>query len=460
MGSASKASASTGLSRRAAMFAAAGTMLSGAARAASHDVVVVGAGAAGIGAARELQRLGKQAVVLEARQRLGGRTYTDTSLGQPFDAGAAYIHFSADNPWTGIARELGVEALGGYRLWRGSTAYINGRPLTPEEADRRWRAMGKVSDAMSEVSERRDESFASAVRHEDEDVRNAARARAHLATGEEPEYVSVADFERLDGGNDLVVPDGYGTLVARYGEGLDVRLGTRVTGIDWSGPLVEIDTDKGRLTARAVIITVSIGVLQAGAIRMAPRLPAATRDALAGLRMGALSKVALRFGDPEGAPKRPEGEGRFGLPTHAFMQDIGDAQGPMTFEAWPHGRDLVIAHFGGNYARELARLGEAAAVDAVLERFVRIVGADARKALVGGRHAAWPTDPLALGGYAVALPGRTRAREALAERVGDRLWFAGEATAGSASMTAGGATLAGRRAAREIVAKLGNGVRR
>ncbi len=416
------------------------------ARAEDTDIVIIGAGAAGLGAARELQRLNKRFVIIEARQRAGGRLYTNTALGQPFDAGAAYIHFAETNPWSQIATDLGVDPQGGYRLWSGSIAFRNGVALDNEAMARRWDSMRRVSAAYDEIEERADVSLAQALRGENQDVRDAGRIQAQMAAGEEPEWVSTADWQRLESGQNRLVPGGYGALAIKLAEPLGVRHGVLATAIDWSGQLVAVTTDKGVIRARKAIVTAPIGVLKAGSIRLTPGLPLEAARALDGLKMGALSKIALRF----------SGE-RFGFQPHQFMAEIGQPSRAITFEAWPFDSELVVATFGGDYARGLARQGEAAAVDHALERFIRIAGADARKAFKGGVLAGWSEDPFSLGGYAVALPGRMRAREALARPFGDKLWFAGEATAGNYSMTAGGAYMAGRDAAKQAAARLSTG---
>jgi monoamine oxidase len=267
-----------------------------------------------------------------------------------------------------------------------------------------------------------------------------------MAAGEDPEFVSVSDWQRLESGGNRLVPGGYGSLAEKAATGLPVRYGTPVTAISIERDGVTLATPAGDIRARKAIVTVSVGVLRSGRIRFRPGLPLEQARALDGLKMGALTKVALRF----------EGE-RFGYAPHQFLAEIGDPRRAVTFETWPQDSDLVLAVFGGDHARGVARAGEAAAVDLMLERFVRIVGADARKAFRGGRLAGWSANPLTEGSYAVALPGRMRARETLARPIADRIWLAGEATAGVYSMTAGGAYLAGRDAARQAAARLSTG---
>jgi monoamine oxidase len=436
----------TTISRR-AFVAGATILVSGQAQANDDtDVVIIGAGAAGIAAARELKRLGKRYILIEARDRAGGRLYTDTTLGQPFDAGGAYIHFAERNPWSVIASELGVDAQGGYRLWAGSVAYRNGVAMPPEEQSMRWEAMRKVSEVYDEVEERADLSMTAALRDEEVQIKNVARIQAQMAAGEDPEWISVSDWQRLEGGQNRLVPGGYGMLAVRAAEPLDVRLGVVAQSIDWSGQLVVVTTDKGTIRARKAIITVPLGILKAGRLKFRPTLPLDTVRAIDGLRMGALTKVALKFGAD-----------KLGFQPHQFLAEIGDPSRAVTFETWPQNSEVVLAVFGGDYARGVARQGETAAVDHLLERFVAIAGADVRKTFSGGRLSAWSEDAFSLGSYAVAMPGRMRAREALAKPVAEKLWFAGEASAGVYSMTAGGAYLAGRDAAKAAAAKLSTG---
>ncbi len=243
-------------------------------------------------------------------------------------------------------------------------------------------------------------------------------------------------------GPDYTTEAGYGALVAAYGDGVPVSLGVAASRIRWGEGGVEAETSAGTVRARAAIVTVSVGVLKSGAIRFEPELPAATRDALDGIGMGALTKIALRI----------EGE-RFGLADSTTLMDATSAPGMTMIEMFPDGKPLAVAICGGDFARGLGRAGEAAAVAHVTDRLAGMLGGSLRARVTGGRLASWWADPLAQGGYSVCLPAAPRAR-ALAQPVAERLWFAGEATAGGASMTVGGATLAARRAAGEIAARL------
>jgi monoamine oxidase len=202
-------------------------------------------------------------------------------------------------------------------------------------------------------------------------------------------------------------------------------------------------TDAGTISARASIVTVPVGVLASGAIRFTPELPADTRDGLGGLGMGALTKAGLSFGDA-----------RFDLPANSSLWDSLGPRAGFAFDCFAYDQNVVVAYFGGDHARELLHAGERQTLALLLERFVNMVGSDARKSFVGGRVHGWCTDPWSMGCYSVARPGQAGAREKLARPVAERLWFAGEATAAGddgsfgAAMTAGGAYLAGVAAAR------------
>ena len=434
-------------SRRTFLSAAAALALPRALHARSAvfdaDVAIVGAGAAGLAAARECARLGRTFALLEARGRIGGRVFTDASLGDPFDAGAVYIHWAASNPWAEVAHDLEVATVPDDGRRGGLLLYENGVRI--ERSPRRGAAFRRVGELFDRLDpDAPDASIADLAAAEGEDVALAAASMTRMSLGEDPQRVSAQDYARLDDGADLLLPGGYGTLVARYGAGLPVRTGVRVTRIDTGGPGVALETPQGRLRTRAAVVTVSAGVLASGAIAFAPALPLATQEAIAGIGMGVLTKIALRFGPDH-----------LGIGDGDDLFDSDGAGRVLDFECWGFGRDLVVAHLGGDYARQVLALGREGAIGHALDRFVAIAGSDARKSFGGGAVADWLHDPFALGSYSHCLPGQASARGKLAAPVAGKLWFAGEATGGpghGGAMTAGGAYIAGRDAARAAAA--------
>lgn len=411
----------------------------GSGHAAEADVIVIGAGAAGIAAAHQLKAAGRRAIVLEARDRVGGRAFTDASLGPAYDAGAMFIHWAERNPWVQIARDLGVETPseswgGGFRVFSG------GQPMGDADRQRRRGAFGQIDRRLETVDlAKRDVSIRDLLGDLGPDLAPVASSGLLLSIGEESERISARDYQRLWAGEDLVVPSGYGSLVVRHGAGLDIRLNQPVSEIRWDGPGVSVTTPSGTLRAQACIVTVPVGVLKAGSIRFTPELPARTRDALDGIGMGALTKIALKV----------EGE-RFGISPGTSFLEAGSPKRLMNFDLFPEGKDLIVAFCGGDYARELSAAGPEVARDHLTTLLSSMIGSDIRKAVTGISFPAWWTDPFSHGSYSVCLPGREAAREQLAEPIGGRLFIAGEATAGGGAMTVGGATLAGRAAAAAV----------
>lgn len=406
------------------------------------DVAVIGAGAAGLAAGHELRRQGRSFVIIEARSRTGGRIFTDRSLGGLFDAGAQFIHWGERNPWRNVAQDLKVE-ISEDNSWGGpAIVFSGGRALTPEERMQRSGGFGRVRMMVDSAARSgTDMSFADAVRGAPE-ARMAAAGLTRFTLGEEPEHASIADYEQLWAGDDYILPGGYGSLVARYGEGLPVALSTPASVVRWDANGVVIETPRGNLRARALIVTVPVGVLKAGSIRFVPELPLATLEALDGLGMGALTKIALAY-DPA----------KLGATDAEDFFDISPEGGSTSFELRHRGQSgLALALLGGDHARAICALGERGAVDYALERLGVMLGGNARAAFGEGRLAGWWTDPFARGSYSIAKPGRLAARTALATPVGERIFIAGEATAGGGAMTGGGAYLEGVRAAQAAAA--------
>lgn len=405
------------------------------------DVVVIGAGAAGLAAAKALIAAGRTVTILEARDRIGGRVHTDTSLGRAFEAGAQYIHWAERNPWKTIAEEMGVPLL--REGFSGPThVYFEGVRLTDEQRMRRSGGFGRIWSLLPGPGGP-DLSFADVARDKPPEVMDAAAGLTRFTFGEEPDRVSVADYHQLWSGDDFIVSGGYGALVTRYGSGLPVRLSTPVTAIRWSDGRVEVETHRGTLSAGRAIVTVPLGVLASGSIRFTPALPQGLRDAIGGLGMGAYTKIALTVDRAKLA----------GIEPRDIIEVGGDGRA-MSYELFPDGSNFILAVLGGDHARALCEAGEKAAVDYAVARLSAMLGSSFGPAVTGGRLAAWWTDPWSRGSYSIAKPGRLGARDALREPAGGRLFLAGEASAAGGAMTVGGATLEGRRAAQAALAAI------
>ncbi|WP_210484686.1 flavin monoamine oxidase family protein [Microvirga antarctica] len=428
------------MTRRTALAAMASLATIRPSRASDVDVLIVGAGAAGLAAAKRLRASGFSFMVIESRDRVGGRAHTDTSLGTPFDAGAHYVHWAERNPWRGIATSLRVpleqeQFGGGFRIYRGAVQ------LSDAERRRRRDASRDIERLVELGGE--DRSFAEAVNGKPLEWADAASGITLFSLGEDPQRVSLEDYRQLWSGDDDIPAGGYGALVARYGADVPVSLNTPVTRLTWRDGVVAAETGRGTLRAKAAIVTVPVGVLKSGSLAFTPGLPDEILQALDGLGMGALTKVALRV-DPV----------RFQTVNATDLFDAEAGGAAMSFELLPNGQDLVLAMLGGDQARALCRSGEREAIAYATDTLARMLGETIRKGVLAGRLADWVTDPHAQGSYSVARPGHASARQALRASVGDLIWFAGEASAGGGAMTVGGATLDGERAAVSVAERL------
>jgi monoamine oxidase len=266
------------------------------------------------------------------------------------------------------------------------------------------------------------------------------------ATGDAPQYISAQaslDDMAVFDSNDYRILDGYDQLVLALAEGLDIRLNTILEAVDWSGDAVRVHTSDGQvLEADNAIITLPLGVLQAGRVRFTPELPADKRAAIGNLRMGPVIKLVYVFDEPV-------------LPEGIFS--LSSALNPPVW--WSpslgqpgNGGQVVIGFASGDWARDLLALGEAGALDKGLDSLRAELNCPdllpTKSHLVN-----WPDDPFALGGYSVATPGHADARDLLARPLSNRLYFAGEATApNDMAATVHGAYVTGRRAASEAIA--------
>ena len=403
------------------------------------DVLVVGAGVAGIAAARQLRARGLSCLVMEAKGRIGGRAYTDAT---GFDHGASWLHQAHDNPLTALAEALGFETVDHDTL-RQRLLFTEGRFATTAER----RAFAAAEDHFWRVIE-----AAAADGAPDRPASDAApqggRFDALVAHWEgaqicaaELSRMSLHDFAAtaLDGPN-LLLRRGLGTLVATLGDGLPITLNAPVTQLDWGGKHVEASGAFGRIRARAAIITVSTGVLAQTGITFTPDLPAEKHAAIKALPLGLLSKLA--FSIPPGV--LPE----FGA-FASLRRDITAAgDRPISWIARPFGAPVMLAFIGGSLAWELSRAGKPATEAHARAEFARVFGAEAAAALGPPIITEWGEDPHFLGSYSHAIPGAQAARRVLGEPLGDgRLIFAGEACHPRYAATVAGAWLSGEAAA-------------
>lgn len=413
---------------------------------AEPDVVVVGAGAAGLAATRTLMKRGATVVLVEASNRIGGRAYTDTqTFGIPYDHGAHWLHHGSRNPYHKYGKANGFNIYPApeiYRLFARS-----GKAVGRRELDEFWESYDQVIDAISKAGKAKIDIAAS-------DVTDHLTGRwihtAKLFEGPWTMAKNFEDFSTLDwwngeDGNDYFCQRGYGALVAHYGRDIKVFLHTPVTQINWGGKRVVVQTNNGVLKPRAVILTVSTGVLASGAIDFIPVLPLEKRESFESISMGSYERIALQFS------RDIVGMGADGY----LLFEIGSNGNGFVTLTNVAGGGLMYCDIGGNWARELQQESERFKVDYALQQLKLMFGNTVTKEFVKGSTTAWGANPLTQGSYASAAPGKFAMRKVLRQSVGDRVFFAGEACHKTLWATVGGAHLSGVTTARAVHKLLG-----
>ena len=429
------------------------------------DVIVVGAGVAGLGAGQQLASLGLRAVVLEARDRIGGRCYCDNTFPAPFDFGGQFFQQVVPNVFGGTNNPLFdlYLAQGGRDLpcVLVPDFYENGERL-PDAEQAPFHDMTTAFAADLAVA-----GIAAQLGAPD---MAATDATADLAG--QPWYTLTSSFLALaldapasqlsvldvwndvqfainpDGSpSDKVNPTGMGNFIAQFADGLDIRLSTRVTEIDLTGAdQITVVTDKGPLTARAVIVTAPVTLLAAGDITFRPALPAAYEQAFADLPFGVVDKLGIAFtadifGD---------------TPANTVVtrhQDLAGDRFGMGL-ARLAGQPMMNLFFAEELARELEAGGSAACEAYAREFLTDTYGSAAAAAIERTAIHPWGSDPLTMGSYSAAKVGKVAARATLAEPIDNRLFFAGEAVSTNAHSSLHGAYLTGQQAAASIAEHL------
>jgi monoamine oxidase len=407
-----------------------------------HDVAVIGAGAAGIGAARRLIEHGISVVALEARERIGGRALTvATELGHPVDLGCEWLHSGDRNPWTTIARASSFTVDENLPDW-GTRLRRAGSSPQDEAA---WQAARDEFYRRIETAGEAEPDRAAATLLPPGGRWNALLdAISTWANGVELDRLSLKDHARYaDSGINWRVREGYGALIAAHGRGLPVRLGSPVQLVDHRGRTIRVETARGSLRVRAALVTLPPTLLAAETVRFVPELPLAKRAAAHGLPLGLANKLFLALDD---AP--PD------LPLDSHFVGAIDRVATGSYLMKPYGRPMVAAYFGGALALELERAGAPAMADFAKAELAGLFGTAIRRRLRPLASSAWAGDSFARGSYSFALPGHAGDRAHLAAPVDDRLFFAGEACSAENFSTAHGAFLSGHAAADRIAAVL------
>jgi monoamine oxidase len=446
-----------------ALAAGAGTLVCGAARAAraDTDIVIVGAGAAAIGAASVLRSRGLNYVIIEADQRIGGRALTDTTTflnadgsAIPFDIGCAWIHNGRDdNPLKIWAKRLNYDIL--YHdlsvdaLFYGPSRYDDAA-IKLTEADESGLAREMAAAARKKIDIAADRLVADWHVPMDAAATEMGPmdAAVDICAMSTLEHAELAEYDP-----NFLVKRGYGTLVGAVADAVGMPqatvTGTAVTRIRHDGKSVLVDMDgtkQGTIAANAVIVTVSVGVLKSGAITFDPGLPPNYQDAIDGIQMGLLAKIPLLVPgvSHETNGIKPYDNVLEELPRSDLAKQCG--QKDIYFLAWPWNSDLMVGFVGGALAWDLSLQKDAQrmAVDFATQRLGDIFGSDMTRKVSKGLLTPWATNKLTYGAYSAAAPGHFACREVLGRPLEERIYFAGEAVApGGMFATCSGAYASG-----------------
>jgi monoamine oxidase len=406
----------------------------------SIDVAIIGAGAAGLGAAHALQNSGLSTIVLEARDRVGGRGYTIQAAPDViFDLGCGWLHSADKNSFVEIAQQLNFEVNKALPPWR-ERAFGKAFPQT--ERDDFIRALDGFYDRAEQAAKSGRDSPASLYLEPGNRWNPMIDAISTYVNGCELDQVSIQDMDAYEDTNiNWRVRRGYGALMAAYGARLPLALNCNVTLIDHASRRLRIETSLGTLAANQAIITVPTNLIAQAAIRFHPALPAKV-DAAAGLPLGLADKVMLALDDPEALPSDGNLRGA------TMRTEMG------TYHLRPFGQPCIEGFFGGRFAQALEDLGDGAIAAHSIDEIAGFLGNDFRRKLKPLKESRWAHDPFARGSYSHALPGHAGQRAVLAAPVDGRLFFAGEATSPNFFSTAHGARDSGERAAQEVLAAL------
>jgi monoamine oxidase len=418
-------------------------------------VIVIGAGIAGLAAARKLQSNNCEVVVLEARERIGGRIWTSDKWKEtPLDLGASWIHGVEKNPLTELADQIEADRVA--TSYDRSIIYnTSGKPLTSKEEKQLRELQKKISKAISKAQESdTDISIRKAIEPitgSFEESSEEHRFINFLLNGEiEQEYAGSSEklsahwYESEEGfeGDDALFTLGFATITESLAKGLYIELGHVVKEIQWHQPLLRVITQKSEFVADCLVVTVPLGVLQAKRVRFVPELPEAKLLAISKLGMGVLNKCYLRF------------ETAFWPKDVDWIEYISEKPGEWTeWVSFMRTSDapVLLGFNAADQGKKIDQWTDQQIVASAMQTLKTMFGDDI-PVPKDYQLTRWSLDPFSMGSYSFNAVGSTPdSRKTLAEPVQEKLFFAGEATELDFFGTTHGAYLSGLRAADEVL---------
>lgn len=421
-------------------------------------ILIIGAGLAGLAAARELQSQGQDVIVLEGRDRIGGRISTSTKWpGVPLDLGASWIHGVRGNPLSKVAREVEAKLVPTSHE-RNELFDTDGDSVSEKVQERLEELRQMLKRALNKAQNGDDLSIREladqVLQQAGGDQRTAQLLNFLLSSELEHEYSGGArelsahwhDADDEFEGADVVFADGYQVITQHLASGVKIELGQIVQEIDWRDSVARVKTDKGEFTADRVLVTLPLGVLKSGHVTFTPALPAKKQQAIERLGMGVLNKCYLQFRDV------------FWDEEADWLEYIPQQHGEWT--EWVSfarslGQPVLLGFNAADRGRKIESWSDHEIIASAMKTLRTIYGPGIPDP-IDAQITRWASDPFAAGSYSFNPVGCTPGmREQLRFPLKDRLFFAGEATNADYFGTAHGAYLSGVRAAEEIAATLG-----
>lgn len=416
-------------------------------------ILVIGAGISGLAAARELQNSGFEVIILEGRDRIGGRIYTNNDLGFPIDLGASWIHGRTQNPIALLAREFEIKtAISNYENLK---LYYRGQPLSVADVDAGESRYESLRDRAKSWGEERDRDLtisegvqrfidrAPLTTKQRDILQWWLDSEVAIEQGMDLNELSLWEWNEDEAfeGDDLIFPEGYVQIPQRLSQNIQIKLGHIVTEISESDRGVTVTTNRGIFTGVAALITLPLGVLKSGKVKFSPPLPDRKQKAIQRLTMGILNKVALQFPQP----------------FWDNVEILGNISKTATdfpyFVNWHEytSHPILISIAGGSFARRWEGLSDRDLAQEAIDGLRRMYGNSVPQPETILRTK-WANDPFSLGSYSNLPVGVTsQERSILAEPIHDRLFFAGEATSVDYPATVHGAFLSGIREAKRAI---------
>lgn len=410
------------------------------------DLVIVGAGAAGLAAGLAARAGGLDVVIVEAAGRIGGRALTDkTGLPSgPYDIGCHWMHDASENPLAALALTHG-KALRNQPHPDGVPRWLTIRGAVMDAATRADCAAYylRCFAAMEEAGAAGADRVGAEVLDTASPYYPLFQGWAGAIYGVPPERISTGDLARqMETPENWPLAQGYGAMIAEILGDQPVTLDCPVRRIDRAGKRMRVETAQGAIEADDIILAVSSTVLAEGAIAFTPGLPADVLSAIEAVPLGHAERVGIAL------TQRLDGiEDQ--VPGHVLTKG-GEHIGLMIHE---FGRPELTGYLSGDLARDLGRAGKEAAFAFLRDALKEVFGADIEKRITGWVASQWAGDPLIRGAYSHAVPGRAHLRPRLAEPVEERLHLAGEATHPTRFASAHGAYMSGLRAVGQVMAR-------